>query len=74
VNAGFGETIPAKNPQNLNCYGIMYLEDFTIFGLSWVSEPGEGEWNRFCDISIPSDKYIDWRGLDVFVDNRLACK
>jgi|GEM_PF-5429662 len=50
------------------------FEDFAIFGLSWVSEPGEGEWNRFCDIDIPSDNYINWSDLDVFVDNWLACK
>lgn len=50
------------------------FEDFAMFGLSWLSEPGDDSWNRFCDIGIPADDYIDWSDLDVFVDNWLAGK
>jgi subtilisin family serine protease len=50
------------------------FEDFAIFGLSWLSEPGDDSWNRFCDIGIPADNYIDWSDLDVFVDNWMAGK
>lgn len=46
--------------------------DFAIFASAFLSEPGDGNWNTVCDISLPADFYIDWRDLDVFTDNWLA--
>jgi hypothetical protein len=46
--------------------------DFAIFGLAWLTEPPDENWNQFCDISIPADNKIDWADLEVFSDNWLA--
>lgn len=50
------------------------FEDFAILGLAWLTEPPDENWNRFCDISIPADSYIDWADLKVLTDNWLAAK
>jgi len=48
------------------------LPDFGILALAWLSGEGEGRYNAGCDISLPSDQYIDWRDLDILCDNWLA--
>ena len=48
------------------------LADISIFGLAWMTKPGDAQWNRFCDISKPSDNYIDWRDAAIVCDNWLA--
>ncbi|MHC4648075.1 MAG: right-handed parallel beta-helix repeat-containing protein [Planctomycetota bacterium] len=48
------------------------FEDFAVFALAWLSGEGEGRYNPNCDISIPSDKFIDWRDLDVVSENWLG--
>lgn len=48
------------------------FDDFAVFALAWLTEPGEPEWNPACDISIPADNSIDWHDLDVLTDNWLA--
>jgi len=50
------------------------FEDFAILALAWLTEPGDEQWNRFCDISIPTDNSIDMLDLAVVVDNWLAGK
>ncbi|MHC4460696.1 MAG: right-handed parallel beta-helix repeat-containing protein [Planctomycetota bacterium] len=45
--------------------------DFAVFGLTWLSEDGEPQYNPACDISIPADNYIDWFDLAVLSDNWL---
>jgi hypothetical protein len=52
----------------------MNLEDFAVFALAWLSEPGDDNWNADCDIGIPVDSYIDWRDLNTLVYNWLAGK
>ena len=46
--------------------------DFSIFGLAWMTKPGDAQWNRFCDISKPSDNYIGWLDAAIVCDNWLA--
>jgi hypothetical protein len=47
------------------------LEDFAVLAAAWLSEPGDGNWNAECDISIPSDNIIDELDLMVFCENWL---
>jgi hypothetical protein len=46
--------------------------DFAIFALAWLTQPVDTEWNRFCDIGIPNDSFINMPDLRVFVENWLA--
>jgi len=48
------------------------LVDFAIFALAWLTEPGDWDYLDMFDISIPQDRYIDWRDLGVIVENWLA--
>jgi hypothetical protein len=43
-------------------------------GFTWLTEPPDENWNRFCDIGTPDDDYIDWADLKVVADNWLAGK
>jgi len=47
------------------------FEDFAVIAASWSSEPGDGNWNVDCDISMPSDNIIDEYDLMVFCENWL---
>ena len=46
--------------------------DFSIFGLAWMTEESEPNWDWVCDISGPPDGYIDWRDAAILCDNWLA--
>ncbi len=46
--------------------------DFAVLASAWLSEPGNGNWNRECDISDPNDDIIDYNDLAVFAANWLA--
>jgi hypothetical protein len=46
--------------------------DFSIFGLAWLTKPGDAQWNQFCDIGIPPDNYIDLKDAAILCDNWLA--
>jgi hypothetical protein len=46
--------------------------DLSIFGLAWMSQPGDFNWDFACNISIPADKVIDRLDLAAFADNWLA--
>jgi hypothetical protein len=46
--------------------------DFSIFGLAWMTEESEPNWDWVCDINDPPDGYIDWRDAAVLCDNWLA--
>ncbi|GAH38960.1 unnamed protein product [marine sediment metagenome] len=48
------------------------FRDFAIFGLAWLTEPPDENWNQFCDISIPAGNKIDWADVEVLSDNWLA--
>jgi hypothetical protein len=50
------------------------FDDFAILTFAWLTEDGQPKYNPACDISIPADKFIDWRDLDVFTNNWLAGK
>lgn len=53
--------------------GVNFI-DFSVLGLAWLSEDGDGNWNPLCDISEPNDNIIDTLDLDVFSDNWLVGK
>jgi hypothetical protein len=59
------------NPADLNRNGIVNFQDFAIFALAWLTEPGDAQWNPACDISDPNDNVIDMMDVDVFTDNWL---
>lgn len=46
--------------------------DFSIFALTWFTEPADEQWNPFCNIGIPADSYIDWRDVAILCDNWLV--
>lgn len=46
--------------------------DFSIFALTWFTEPADEQWNPFCNIGIPADSYIDWRDVEILCCNWLA--
>jgi parallel beta-helix repeat protein len=46
--------------------------DYAIFALAFSSQPPDENWNRFCDISVPPDEYIDWGDAKILCDNWLA--
>lgn len=46
--------------------------DFAILALAWLTRPADTEWNRFCDIGIPNDSYINMPDFHVFAENWLA--
>ena len=46
--------------------------DLSIFGLAWMSQPGDFNWDFACNISIPADNMIDKRDLAAFADNWLG--
>lgn len=48
------------------------LVDFAIFALAWLTEPGDWDYLDMFDISIPQDRYIDWRDLGVIAENWMA--
>lgn len=48
------------------------LRDFAILSLAWMSGPGDGNWEPMCDISEPSDNFIDNSDLKVFTQNWLV--
>jgi len=50
------------------------FEDFAIFALAWLTEPGQPQYNPACEISIPADNSIDWHDLDILTDNWLTGK
>ena len=52
--------------------GDVDSEDFAIFTLAWLTEPGDDNWNPDCDISIPADNSVDMLDLAVLVEQWLA--
>jgi hypothetical protein len=46
--------------------------DFAIIGRVWLTEEGDADYDRTRNISVPPDKYIDWRDLAVIAENWLA--
>lgn len=54
--------------------GDVDLRDFAVFALAWSSAPGDGNWNRKCDISEPNDNTINTKDLAVFTQHWLEDK
>jgi hypothetical protein len=48
------------------------LADFAVLTSAWLSHPGDGNWNPYCDISAPADNFIDVQDLAVLVQDWLA--
>jgi hypothetical protein len=46
--------------------------DFSIFGRAWEIQEGDPGWDWACDISDPTDDYIDWRDAAILCENWLA--
>ena len=51
-------------------YGVDFM-DFAVISSTWLSKPGEPDWNPACDISNPKDSVIDELDLAVFCENWL---
>jgi len=47
------------------------LDDLTILGSSWLSEPNQPGWNAVCDISEPNDNIVNMLDFAVFGGNWL---
>jgi len=47
------------------------FKDFAVLAAAWLSQPGDGNWNAACDISMPSDNIIDLYDLIAFCKNWL---
>ena len=45
--------------------------DFSIFGRAWMTKQSDPDWDWACDMSYPSDTYIDWRDLAILCENWL---
>jgi hypothetical protein len=50
------------------------FDDYAILGLAWLTVYGQPQYNPACDISIPADKFIDRRDLNILSNNWLAGK
>jgi C1A family cysteine protease len=47
------------------------FRDYAVFALSWLTEPGDTGWDPVCDISLPADKFIDAKDLNVLTNDWL---
>jgi sugar lactone lactonase YvrE len=56
---------------DFNIDGVVNFIDFAKFAAAWRSEPGDGNWDADCDISLPSDNVIDEKDLAIFCSNWL---
>ncbi len=45
------------------------LDDLAVLALSWLSEPGDGNWNQDCDIFQPPDNVIDFQDFAKLAEN-----
>jgi len=52
--------------------GQVNAADFAIFASAWLTAPGDAGWNPYCDMSSPTDNFIDTLDLIVFADTWLA--
>jgi hypothetical protein len=50
------------------------FEDFAVFESAWLTGECHGQYNPACDISLPTDSFIDERDLKIFTNNWLAGK
>jgi len=46
--------------------------DFSIFGKAWMTQQGDSGWDWTCDLSDPTNDYIDWHDVAIICDNWLA--
>jgi gluconolactonase len=56
---------------DFNIDGVVNFIDFAKFASAWRSEPGDGNWDADCDISLPSDNIINEKDLAIFCVNWL---
>ncbi len=52
--------------------GQVNAADFAIFASAWLTAPGDARWNPCCDISDPTDNFVDTLDLITFADTWLA--
>ena len=67
-----GISIPVELSGDFEMDCDVDLRDFAILSLAWMSGPGDGNWDIMCDISEPSDNFIDNSDLKVFTQNWLV--
>ena len=56
---------------DLNEDGSIDMSDFAIFASSWLTKPGDPNWNTYCDLSVPAG-IVDILDLAVFAKNWLT--
>jgi hypothetical protein len=59
-------------PGDFNSDCRVNLLDLTVQAASWLSSPGQANWNPLCDISSPPDERIDILDWLVFAEHWLA--
>jgi hypothetical protein len=52
--------------------GQVNAADFAIFASAWLTAAGDAGWNPCCDISDPTDNFVDTLDLITFADNWLV--
>lgn len=50
---------------------VIDLGDFAVLAGSWGSQPGQANWNPYCDIARPADAVMDLLDLMVLTENWL---
>ena len=60
-------TPAARSDMDRNC--IIDLGDFAVLAASWQSQPGDAEWNPYCDIARPANAAVDIADLMVLVSH-----
>jgi hypothetical protein len=50
---------------------IIDMKDFAVLAAAWGAQPGDSNWNPYCDIARPADSVIDLLDLMVLVENWL---
>jgi hypothetical protein len=74
LNGGRLTQVTGSIPGDFDADNDADSADFSILALSWMSEPGDANWNAACDISDPPDSIIDELDLGVFAENWLCGK
>jgi len=59
---------------DLDANGVVDLDDFAVLTKAWMSERGDPNWNRRCDLAPASDNEIDEDDLQTFLAMWLAKK
>jgi hypothetical protein len=63
---GMAVSLPALGDFDLDT--VVNSNDFAIFALAWLTEPGDAHWRSACDMAMPRDYVIDALDLGAFVE------